>query len=113
MEGIIELKDWEKIDLRVGEIVDVEEIENADNLYKLRIDVGMEIGEKIVCAGIKKHYPIKILKNKKVVFLANLSSRKLKGIESQGMILAAVSKDKSKVVLISPEKDIDSGTKIS
>ena len=55
MEGIAEFSDWEKIDLRVAEIKNVEDIENADKLWKLTIDVG-EIGERTICAGIKAFY---------------------------------------------------------
>jgi len=129
VEGTIPFSDWEKIDLRVGRIVNVEDIENADKLYKLTVDLGNEIGEskseisihsssgknpneRTVCAGIKMHYSKEDLIGKKIIIFANLAPRKLKGIESQGMILAAVSKDESQVVLLSPEKDIEVGAKI-
>lgn len=111
-EGIIPFSDWEKIDLRVGKILKVEDIENADKLYKLEVDLGKEIGKRTVCAGIKKHYSKDELKNKKVIVFTNLAPRKLKGIESQGMILAAVNEDESKVILLSPEKDIEVGSKV-
>ncbi len=110
MEGIVDFSDWEKLDLRVGEILEVEDIENADKLYKLTVSIGDET--KIVCAGIKKHYSKKELKGKKIILFTNLAPRKLKGIESQGMVLAAVNEDESKVLLISPEKDIEVGSKI-
>ncbi|OGJ12498.1 methionine--tRNA ligase subunit beta [Candidatus Pacearchaeota archaeon RBG_19FT_COMBO_34_9] len=109
-EGIINFSDWEKLDLRVGKITEVEEIENADKLYKLTVDIGNE--KRIVCAGIKEHYTKKELKGKKIILFANLAPRKMKGIESQGMILAAVNQDESKVILISPESDIEIGSKI-
>jgi len=112
VEGIVNFSDWEKIDLRIGEILEVEDIENADKLYKLIIDLGSELGKRSVCAGIKKHYSKKDLIGKKVVVFINLAPRKLKGIESQGMILAAVSDDESDVVLLSPEKDADAGSKV-
>ncbi|MBU4308481.1 MAG: hypothetical protein KJ566_01650 [Nanoarchaeota archaeon] len=51
----VNFEDWEKLDLRVAEIKQVEEIEGADKLYKLTLDVG-ELGERIICAGIKQHY---------------------------------------------------------
>lgn len=111
-EGIINFSDWEKLDLRVCEIINVEEIEDADKLYKLTLDVG-EIGERVVCAGIKQYYSRDELKGKKIILLANLAPRKMKGIESQGMILAAVSEDENKVVLISPESGIKVGSKVS
>lgn len=111
-EGIVEFSDWEKLDLRVAEIIEVEEIEGADKLYKLTLDVG-EIGERIVCAGLKQYYSREDLKGKKIIYFENLKPRVMKGIESQGMILAAVNKNHSEVVLISPESDIEVGSKIS
>jgi len=113
IEGImntIDFKDWEKIDLRVGKIEKVEDIKDADKLYKLQVNLGSE--SKTVCAGIKKYYSKEQLEGKKVIIFVNLSPRKMKGIESQGMILAAVSEDESQVVLIHPEKDIKEGSKI-
>jgi methionyl-tRNA synthetase len=53
MEGIVEFNDWQKIELRVAEIKNVEDIPGADKLYKLTVDVGSEIGERTICAGIK------------------------------------------------------------
>lgn len=113
MEGIVEFNEWQKIDLRVAEIKEVEDIEGADKLYKLTVNVGPEVGERVICAGIKKYYSKKELKGKKIVVFVNLKPRLMKGIESQGMLLAGVSEDHSKVVLISPEKDIENGVRIS
>ncbi len=111
-DSIIPFSDWEKLDLRVGQIKKVEDIEGADKLYKLEVDLGKEIGKRTICAGIKSHYSKDELKNKKIILFANLAPRKLKGIESQGMILAAVSKDEKHVILLVPEKDIEVGSKI-
>ena len=110
VEGIIEFLDWQKINLRVGQIVKVEEIEGADKLYKLTIDIGDE--ERIICAGLKKYYSKKELINKKIILFCNLAPRKMRGIESQGMLLAAVNDYESKIVLISPEKDIEVGSRV-
>jgi len=106
----IDYEDFAKLDLRIARIKEVEEIEGADKLYKLNIDVG-ELGERVICAGIKENYDKDGLKDKKIVIIANLAPRKLKGIESQGMLLAAV--DDKEVVLLSPEKEIREGTKVS
>jgi methionine--tRNA ligase beta chain len=111
MQGIIEFNDFEKVDLRVAQIKEIEEIEGADKLFKLNLDVG-EIGERIICAGIKEHYSKEELQDKKIIIVSNLAPRKLRGIESQGMLLAAVSEDHSKVILISPEKDIEVGVRV-
>ncbi len=110
IKGIINFSEWEKLDLRIGKIIEVEDIEGADKLYKLTVDIGN--GERTVCAGIKKYYTKKELKDKKIILFTNLAPRKMKGIESQGMILAAVNEDESKVILISPEEDIEIGSKI-
>ena len=111
MEGIVEFGDWEKLDLRVAQIKQVEEIEGADKLYKLTIDVG-ELGERTICAGIKEHYSKEELQDKKIIYFSNLKPREMREIESQGMLLAAVSEDHSKVILITPEKDVEVGNKV-
>lgn len=113
MEGIIEFSDWQKINLRVGKILKAEDIEGADKLYKLDVDLGKEIGKRTLCAGIKKYYSKSELKGKKIVVVENLAPRKMKGIESQGMLLAAVSDDESSVVLVDPGKDSKEGSRVS
>ena len=113
MDGIVEFSNWQKIELRVAQIKNVEDIPGADKLYKLTVNIGEELGERVICAGIKEYYTKKELKDKKIVVFVNLKPRLMKGIESQGMLLAAVSEDHSKVVLISPEKDIENGCRIS
>jgi methionyl-tRNA synthetase len=113
MEGVTEINflDWEKLDLRVAEIKKVEDIEGADKLYKLTLDVG-ELGKRIICAGIKEFYDKKDLNGKKIIYFSNLKPRMMKGIESQGMLLAASTENHNEVVLISPEKDIENGSRI-
>ena len=112
MSEEINFNEWEKLDLRVGKILKVEDIEGADKLYKLTIDLGEEIGKRTVCAGIKKYYSKENLAGKKIILFVNLIPRKLKGIESQGMVLAAVDETEDKVILISPEEDIEIGSKV-
>ena len=122
MEGIVEFGDWEKLDLRVAQVKQVEEIEGADKLWKLTLDVGSAPpgvpqsaeyrGKRIVCAGLKPYYSKEDLEGKKIILFVNLAPRKMRGIESQGMVLAAVSEDESKVVLISPSEDIEVGSKV-
>jgi methionyl-tRNA synthetase len=116
-EGIMKMNEvdfsqWEKLDLRVAEIKQAEDIEGADKLYKLSIDAG-ELGKRTICAGIKKYYDKKELKGKKIIYFSNLKPRNMKGIESQGMLLAAGSEKEDVCVLISPEKNIANGAKIS
>ncbi len=110
MKPEISYEDFEKLDLKVGEIIEVEEIPNADKLYKLTVDIGEET--RTVCAGIKQYYSRDELKGKKIILLANLAPRKLKGIESQGMILAASTENHEEVVLVSPESDIEVGSQV-
>jgi methionyl-tRNA synthetase len=110
-QGIIEFKDWQKIDLRVAQILEVEDIEGADKLYKLTIDIGSE--KRTICAGIKEFYSKDELKDKRIIVFTNLAPRKMRGIESQGMLLAAVSEGEKDVVLVTPEKDAQVGWKVS
>jgi len=114
VDGVTSLatfQDWEKIDLRVAEIESVEEIKGADKLYKLGIDVG-ELGKRTICAGIKQYYEKDELKGKKIIYFSNLTPRVMKGIESQGMLLAASTEDHGKVILLTVEKDIENGCRI-
>lgn len=111
MKDEIKFSDFEKLDLRVAKILNVEDIDNADKLYKLILDLGNE--KRIVCAGIKQHYSKKELIGKEVVLLANLKPRLLKGIESQGMILAASDEDHNKIVLLTTEEEIEEGWQVS
>lgn len=114
MEGIITVSfsDWQNLDLKVGKILKAEDIEGADKLYKLSIDLGKEIGKKTLVAGIKPYYKPSELKNKLCIVFSNLQPRTLKGIESQGMVLAAVSKDEKHVRLLQPDSDIELGSRV-
>jgi len=111
MEEIVQFGDWEKLDLRVAQIKSAEAIEGADKLWKITLDVG-DLGERIICAGLKEFYSAEELIGKKISYFSNLASRKMKGIESQGMLLAASSADHKKVVLLCPEEDIENGSRI-
>ena len=105
----IKFSDWQKLDLRTGKILKVEDVETTDKLYKLTIDLGKELGKRTLVAGIKQHYKPEQLKGKTCIVFTNLEPRKIRGIESQGMILAAVNEDESKVHLLRPEEDIEEG----
>ena len=95
--------------MKVGTIEKIEDIDGADKLYKLSVNTGEK---RIIVAGIKKHYSKEELKGKQIIVICNLEPRKMRGIESQGMLLAAYTEDQNKVVLLSPEKKIDSGSKV-
>jgi len=106
--NIVSYDEFKKIDLRVGKVISAEEVSGTDKLLKLEISLGAET--RIIVAGIKKHYSVEEILGKKIVMVTNLQPVKLRGIESQGMLLAAV-KD-NKVVLLTIDKDIDVGSKI-
>lgn len=108
-EEKIAFSDWEKIDIRVGTIVEASPHPSADKLLVLKIDEGKEEPRQLV-AGIKKHYAPEELLGKKIVFLANLEPRPLRGILSNGMILAAV--DGDEVSLLTVSRDIANNAKV-
>ncbi len=102
-----------KVDLRVAKIIKAEDIEGADKLLKLEVDLGKETGKRTICAGIKKYYKKEDLIGKQIVVVVNLEPRKMRGLESQGMLLAAVNDDHSEVKLLQPDGSIELGSKIS
>ena len=107
----ISFDQWKKLDLRVGEILEVEDHPQADRLYVLKVDVGGE--ERTLVAGLREHYEKDELLGKKVIVFTNLKPVDLRGVTSQGMVLAAVEEgDEETVVLLTPEEDIASGAKI-
>ncbi len=106
----VSIQDFIEIDLRVAEIKAVEEHPDADKLLILKIDIGVEGVEKQLVAGIKEHYTPEQLIGKKIVIVNNLAPAVIRGIESQGMLLAA--RDDNHIVLLTTEKDIKPGSKV-
>lgn len=107
----ISYEEFSKIELKVGKILKVEDHPNADKLYILQVDLGN--GDKrTIVAGLKNHYEKKHLEGKKAIFVTNLAPVTLRGIESDGMILAAVNDDDSHVTILIPDEDIAQGSKI-
>lgn len=111
VEGIVTFDEWSKIDLRVGEILEIDDVAGADKLYKLKIDLGTET--RTLVAGLKQYYQKEDLEGKRCIIFCNLEPKKLKGIESKGMLLAAVNDDHSEVKLLQPDGSIELGSKIS
>ena len=107
----ITFADFQKLDIRVAEIKIVEEIPGADKLYKLIVDLGGV--ERTLVAGIKMYYPKEELVGKKVLVLANLEPKVIRGQESYGMVLCAHDAERSKVILTTVEREIEVGAKIS
>jgi methionyl-tRNA synthetase len=102
--------DFAKLDLRVGKILSAEKVEKADKLLKLEIDLGFE--KRTIVSGIALHFKADEIVGKQVVVVANLAPRKMRGIESNGMILMAEDTG-GKLHFVNPDNDIDVGSGVS
>lgn len=105
---MIDINDFGKVDLRVAEIIAAERVEGADKLLKLKVTLGEE--ERQIVAGIARHYSPEELVGKRIVVVANLKPAMLRGIESQGMLLAA--SDENTVSILTPLKEVKVGSKV-
>lgn len=105
----ISFDEFQKIDLRIGKIIEATPIPNSKKLIKIMVDFGSETRQAV--AGLLKYYQPEELVGKKCVFLLNLQRRMLAGVESQCMVLAAEDTE-GKVTVLMPEKDIVEGSKI-
>ncbi len=105
MKPNVSFEDFLKLEIRIAKILKVEEVEEADRLYKITLDVG-ELGERVVVAGMKPFYSIEEMVGKLVPYLANLEPKEIRGVVSQGMIMAAGEKE---AVLLHPDKDLKPG----
>jgi len=104
----VKFDDFAKIDIRIGKIISVEDHPNADKLYVVKVDLGDEVRQLV--AGLKAYYKKEELLNKYVAVITNLEPKKLRGVESQGMLLAA--DDGENVALLTPEKEVKLGAKV-
>tara|TARA_Y100000310_G_scaffold322396_1_gene381427 strand:+ start:1790 stop:2116 length:327 start_codon:yes stop_codon:yes gene_type:complete len=102
-------EDFTKLDLRTAIIKEVKEIEGADKLYELTLTLGDKT--RTIAAGIKQHYKKEDLIGKTIIIIANLEPRKLRGITSEGMLLAADSDGKP--ILLTTDKECESNKKIN
>lgn len=105
----ISFDEFQKLDLRVGKIVEANQIPSSRNLIRMIVDFGTEKRQAV--AGLLQWYKPEDLVGKKCAFILNLQRRKMMGVESQCMIFAAED-DKGNVVVLQPEKDIASGSRI-
>ena len=105
----IKFEDFKKLDIRIGKIISAEKVENADKLLKLKISFGKE--KRQIIAGIAESYSPEDLIGKQIPVLFNLETKKLKGLESQGMILAADSEGKP--ILLHPDKEVPPGSVVA
>ena len=106
---VVSFDDFCKVDIRVGKVLECEKVPKADKLLKFKIDDGM--GGRTIVSGIAKYYKPEDLVGKEVCFIANFEPRKLKGVESQGMILSAENADGS-LVVIGPQGEVKPGCKV-
>ena len=102
---MISIDDFRKVELKVATVKSAEAHPNADKLIVLQVDLGSE--QRQICAGIRDHYTPEELVGKQVVVVANLETAKLRGLESQGMLLAA--SDDGRVIILTPEKPVLAG----
>jgi len=108
---VIQFDDFMKLDLRTARILEASEHPNADKLFVLKVDLGTETRQLI--AGIKGYYEADELVGKNIIIVANLAPRKMRGLESQGMLLAASTEDKSDVILLTTDRNISPGSSCS
>jgi len=107
----IGIEDFAKVEMRVGQIKTAERIVGADKLLKLTVDIGTEIRQ--ICAGIAQYYEPEKLVGRKVAVVVNLAPRKLRGVESNGMIIAATVGPEGRPVLAGfPDEDVEIGARL-
>ncbi|TDY60242.1 methionyl-tRNA synthetase [Aminivibrio pyruvatiphilus] len=110
-EEAVEIDAFRAVELRVAQIVSVEEIPKSKKLYKLSIDLGYE--KRTIVSGIKEFFTPEELLGKRIVIVANLKPAKLCGVESNGMLLAAGDGKKTTLSLLTPDRDIPLGCRVS
>jgi methionyl-tRNA synthetase len=109
-EGVVTFDDFQKVDLRVAEVLSAGKVEGADKLLKLQISLGDD--ERQIIAGIAQHYAPEELVGRRIVVVANLQPAKIRGEESRGMLLAAESKDGDLVLATVDDPNLPPGLKI-
>jgi methionyl-tRNA synthetase len=110
-DNFISIDDFIKVELRAGEILEAERVPKSDKLLRFMVDVGEEKPRQIL-AGIAEHYEPEALIGKKIVVVANLKPRMLRGLESQGMVCAASVGDGDKPVLATFGEDVPNGARL-
>lgn len=108
---MIDYNDFKKLQMKVGQIVDVKKVPDTEKLYRLQVDIG---DKKIqIVTSLVPYYTEEELQNHKIVVLINLKPIKFRGELSEGMLLCAETEDESKCVLLTVGKDIANGTQIT
>lgn len=107
----ITIDDFVKVELRVGTVLEATPAPKGDKLLVLKVDLGSE--QRQVLAGIRQHYSPEQIIGKQIIVVANLAPRKMMGLESQGMLLAAHDEKTGKVIVLSPSEGVSPGSKVS
>lgn len=105
----ISYDDFAKLDIRIGLVIAAEMVPDADKLIKCTVDFG-EMGQRTIVSGIAQWKTPEELVGKRLPYIVNLAPRMLRGVESQGMLIAA--SDENGVALLQPERDVPQGTKL-
>ncbi len=108
MQDNIEFEDFKKIDIHIAEVVQAERVEGSEKL--LKVEVKLKDEKRVIVAGIADTHRPEDLEGEQVVVVSNLKPKKIFGIESQGMLLAA--EENKEAILLKPEKKVSSGSKI-
>ena len=109
MKDEISFDDFTKIDLRTATILEAEKVEKADKLLKLKVDTGVDV--RTVVSGIAESFTPEEVIGKQVMILLNLAPRKIRGIESQGMLLLTTKAD-GKLSFVTPDETVENGIEI-
>ena len=109
--AVVSFADFQKLDLRVATVLKAEPHPNADKLLVLLVDLGTE--QRQIVAGIRIHYDPAALVGKQIIVVANLAPRTMRGLESNGMLLAASNPDHTQVILLTTERPIAAGSSVS
>jgi len=107
----ITFDDFAKIKLRVGRVIEAANHPNADKLLVLKVDLGSE--QRQIVAGLRGYYTAEQMLGRNIILVANLAPRMMRGQESQGMLLAASNADRTRVIALTPESDIEPGSVVS
>lgn len=106
----ISYDDFGKLDIRIGTVIAAEQIPDTDKLLKCTIDFGEEIGRRTIVSGIAQWKKSEDIVGKQLPYIVNLAPRTLRGVESQGMLLAV--SDERGVAVFTPERNVPNGTKV-
>ncbi len=109
-DNIISYEEFKKVEMKVGKILSAEVVENADKLYKFMVNVGEENPRQILSAIREYYSDPEFFVGKKLVFVTNLAPRMIRGLESQGMVVAVDGLENQPIFLV-PEEDVQEGSK--